>query len=83
MQVYMFDTAAFFLLMKGLPYESDINPLIHHCVKSAQVRNFFWSVFSCIRTEYRDLLCKYPYSVRTQENTEQKNSVFEHFSRSA
>ena len=27
-----------------------------HCVKSVQIRSYFWSVFSCIRTEYRDLL---------------------------
>ena len=26
-----------------------------HCVKSVQIRSFFWSVFSCIRTEYGDL----------------------------
>ena len=24
---------------------------IKHCVKSVQIRSFFWSVFSCIRTE--------------------------------
>ena len=23
-----------------------------HCVKSVQIRSFFWSVFSCIQTEY-------------------------------
>ena len=33
---------------------------------------FFWSVFSCIWTEYRDLLRKSPYSIRIQENTDQK-----------
>ena len=33
---------------------------------------FFWSVFSCIRTEYGNLLRKTPYSVRIQENTDQK-----------
>ena len=49
-----------------------------HCVKSVQIRSFFWSVFSCIRTEYEDS----PYSVGIQENTDQKNSVFGHFSRS-
>ena len=27
-----------------------------HCVKKAQIRSYFWSVFSCIRTEYGDLL---------------------------
>ena len=34
------------------------------CVKSVQIRSFFWSIFSCIRTEYE--------SVRIQENTDQK-----------
>ena len=29
-----------------------------HCVKSVQIRSHFWSVFSCIRTEYRDLRSK-------------------------
>ena len=43
-----------------------------YCMKSVQIPRFFWSVFSCPRTEYRDLRSKSPYSVRTQENTEQK-----------
>ena len=44
----------------------------HHCVKSVQIRNFFWSAFCFIRTqsEYR--------KIRTR-----KNSVFGFFSRSA
>ena len=25
-----------------------------HCVKSVQICSYFWSVFSCIRTEYGD-----------------------------
>ena len=41
-------------------------------MKSVQIPRFFWSVFSCPRTEYRDLRSKSPYSVGTQENTEQK-----------
>ena len=40
-----------------------------HCVKSVQIQSFFWSVFSCIRTEHR--------KIRTR-----RKSVFEHFSRS-
>ena len=49
-----------------------------HCVKSVQIQSYFWSVFSCIRTEYRDSL----YSGQIQENTDQKKSVFRHFSSS-
>ena len=33
---------------------------------------FFRSVFSCIRTEYGDLLCKFLYSVQIQENKDQE-----------
>ena len=40
-----------------------------NCVKSVQIRNYFWSVFSSIRTEYGE--------IRTRNN-----SVFGHFSRS-
>ena len=41
-------------------------------MKSVQIRSYFWSVFSCIRTEYGDLLRKSPYSVCVQENVDQK-----------
>ena len=34
--------------------------VILHCVKSVQIRSYFWSVFSCFRTEYGDLLRKSP-----------------------
>ena len=43
-----------------------------HYVKSVQIASFFWSVFSCIWTEYGDLLHKSLYSVQIQENTAQK-----------
>ena len=53
-----------------------------HCVKNVQKRRFSWSVFSCIWTEYGDLrkfahgnlLHKFSYSVRIQENTDQKKT---------
>ena len=41
-----------------------------HCMKSVQIRSFFWYVFSRIKTEYGDLLRKSPYSVCIQENAE-------------
>ena len=46
------------------------------CVKGVQLRSFFWSVFSRIRTEHRDLLSKSPYSVRIRENTNQKKTLY-------
>ena len=30
----------------------------NHCLKKVQIRRFLWSVFSCIRAEYGDLLSK-------------------------
>ena len=46
--------------------------LNYHCVKSVQLQSFFWSVFSGIRTEYRDLLRKSSSSVRIKENMDHK-----------
>ena len=42
-----------------------------HCVKSVQIQSYFWSAYSCIRTEYR--------KISTRNNS---LNVFRHFSRS-
>ena len=42
----------------------------------------FWSAFSCIQTEYGEILCISPYSVRMRENRDQNNSEYKHFLRS-
>ena len=34
-------------------------------MKSVKIRSYFWSVFSCIRTEYGDLRSKFEYSPNT------------------
>ena len=49
------------------------------CVKKAQIRSFFWSVFSLIRTEYGKILC---IQCECGKIRTRKNSVFGHFSRS-
>ena len=46
---------------------------------SAYSVRVFWSVFFRIRTEYKDVLCKSPYSVQMQEDVDQKNSEYGHF----
>ena len=51
-------------------------------MESLQIWSFFWSVFSCIRTEYGEILRISPYSVRVQEIRTGNNFVFGHFSRS-
>ena len=45
----------------------------------------FWSVYSYIRTEYREILriSPPPYSVQMRENTDQSNSEYGQFLRSA
>ena len=53
-----------------------------HCVKSAQIRSYFWSVFCSNRTKYGDLRNKSSYSVQIQEKRTRNNSVFGHLSRS-
>ena len=42
----------------------------------------FWSVFSRIWTEYGEIRSIFQYSVGMQENTDQNNSEYGHFSRS-
>ena len=49
---------------------SNINIFARFCVKSVQIRSFFWSVFSRIRNEYGEILSIFPYSVRMRENTD-------------
>ena len=53
-----------------------------HCMKSDQIQSYFWSVFSGIQTEYGEILRISRCSVRMRENTDQKNSEYEHFLRS-
>ena len=43
-----------------------------YCLKSVQIRSFFWSVFSRIRAEYEEIRSISPYSVWMRENTDQK-----------
>ena len=39
----------------------------------------FWSIFSGIWAEYKNILCICPYSVRIRVNTDQNNSKYLHF----
>ena len=50
--------------------------------KKCPYSEFFWSAFSRIWTEYRDILRISPNSVRTRENADQNNSEYGHFLRS-
>ena len=53
------------------------------CVKSVQIRSFFWSVFSRIRTEYGEMYSLFlGIQSKCREIETRKNSAFGHFSRS-
>ena len=39
----------------------------------------YWSIFSRIRTKYREILSIFPYLVRMRENTDENNSEYRHF----
>ena len=53
-----------------------------HCVESVQIRSYFWSVFSCIRTGYGDLLVNLHIQSHNKKIRTKNNSAFGHFSRS-
>ena len=49
--------------------------------KKCPYSELLWSVFSRIRSEYGEIQSISTYSVRMQENTDQNNSEYGHFSR--
>ena len=53
-----------------------------HCVKSVQIQIFFWSAFSCIRTEYGDFFVNLRIQSEYRKIRTRKKSVCGHFSRS-
>ena len=52
---------------------------IHHCMNSVFIRSFSGLYFPAFGLNRRDT----PYSLQIRENTDQKNSKYEHFSGSA
>ena len=63
-----------------------VNEALHaktsFCVKCPHPE-LFWSAFSLIQTEYEEILRISPHSVGMRENTDQNNSEYGHFLRSA
>ena len=64
----------------SLMFDRVLNMLLLIAHEKCPYSEFFWSVFSRIRTEYGEILRISPYSVRMRENTDQKNSENGHFS---
>ena len=63
----------------SLRYKTDLQ---HKLRERCPYSEFFWSVFSYIRTEFGKIRSISPYSIQMLENTNQKNSEYRHFSRS-
>ena len=53
----------FFVVLPLIHNQNEKNSAHYHCVKSDQIRSYFWCVFSYIRIEYRDLTRSYFWSV--------------------
>ena len=73
------------LVSIGSPLDSGQNRKLntsHSLRKKCPYSELFWSAFSRIRTEYREILRISPYSVRMRENTDQNNFEYGHFLRS-
>ena len=56
----------------------------YHCGKSVRIWSFsgLYSGLFLVRTEYGHLKSKYPYSVQTKQNKDQKNYEYGHLLRS-
>ena len=80
--LHMFLTCGALLFSKQIFKSLKINNFHTLFKKCPNTEFFFWSVFSCIRTKYGDLLRKYQCSVRMQENTNQKKiRIWTHFTK--
>ena len=62
--------------------DSKFSSKLHTLRKKRPYSELLWSVFSRIRSEYREILRISSYSVWMRENTDQSNSEYGHFSRS-
>ena len=49
--------------------------LVDHCVKSVKIRSYFWSIFSCIWTEYGDLQSNRKYGPEITPHLETFHAV--------
>ena len=54
-----------------------------HCLKCVQIRSYFWSVFSCIRTKYDIYSVNLRIQFECRKIRTRNNTVFGQFSRSA
>ena len=73
-------TSLFSEKSSSLMFDRVLNMLLLIAHEKCPYSEFFWSVFSRIRTEYGEILRISPYSVRMRENRDQKNSENGHFS---
>ena len=58
------------------PYEQEVWHYKMALPETCPYSELFWSTFFRIRTEFGEILCIFPYSVRMRENTDQNNSEY-------
>ena len=68
------------LELTRIPLLNLLIPWSLHCVKSVQIRSYFWSLFSCIWTEYGYLLRKSAIKSEYRKIRIRNNSLFGQFS---
>ena len=72
--IFFFSSFFLLLLFEGVSFSVKVfvQSGNSHCLKSVQIRRFFWSLFSRIRTKYVEIRSISPHSVRMRESKDQK-----------
>ena len=69
-RLHLYKVETFHIVTNSNPISDPTSFTSKHCLKSVQIRSFLWPIFSCITTEYGDLLHETLYSFQIQENTD-------------
>ena len=69
-RLHLYKVETFHIVTNCNPISDPTSFTSKHCLKSVQIRSFLWPIFSCITTEYGDLLYETLYSFQIQENTD-------------
>ena len=68
-----YSTSSIFFYNFQFCSKDDVSSSLH---KSVQLRDFFWPMFFCVWTKYRDLQSKSLYSVRIWKNDYQEKHAY-------
>ena len=80
-QISQYHHRELWVFVRTKKYLNEAKRILYHCVKCVQIRSYFWSVFSCIRTEYGDLRVNLCTESEYRKIRTRNNSVYSHNSR--